>query len=196
MGFRLLINGLATDEIDNFRLLRKSGNLGGTFCREGRPDISLHFICPQTRPVLQKKLTKSLRAPGISPAVYSWKHAWTGQGQQANMVYMLKCLQWCQNIHRAIKLLWCCASIELNDNTQSNYGIHSLGAFFTLWKMKCFLYIYIRPDSITLLKSIHGKAVKGGSRLWVSTPKLCKRSLPWWWWFRYFDHHWLLVVMV
>ena len=32
---------------------------------------------------------------------------------------------------------------------------------------------------ITLLKSIQGNAVRGGSKPWVSTPNVCKRSRPW-----------------
>ena len=31
---------------------------------------------------------------------------------------------------------------------------------------------------ITLLKSIQGKAVRGGSKPWVSTPNVCNKSRP------------------
>ena len=134
-----------------------------------------------------------MSAPGISSAVYSWKRVHLHQKRSLYDCTYIG-LQCCWIINGAITtfvIKWNCDRLRI-------FAIHSLGAF-KAWGtsqndqipssqrgLSTSIKYYIYPlmnfsDHITLLKRIHGKAVKGGSRLWVSTPKLCKRSLPWWW---------------
>ena len=159
-----------------------------------KADLEYQYIyLPTNRASVAKKITKSLSAAGISSAVYSWKRVHLHQKRSLYDCTYIG-LQCCWIINGAITtfvIKWNCDRLRI-------FAIHSLGAF-KAWGtsqkdqrpssqrgLSTSIKYYILPlmnfsDHITLLKRIHGKAVKGGSRLWVSTPRLCKRSLPWWW---------------
>ena len=82
------------------------------------------FICRQTGPALQKKLTKSLSAAGISSAVYSWKHVHLHQKRSLYDCTYIG-LQCCWIINGAITtfvIKWNCDRLRI-------FAIHSLGAF-------------------------------------------------------------------
>ena len=107
-----------------FRILRKSVNFEGTFCREGRPGIPLYLSADKQGQCCKKNLTKSLSAPGISSAVYSWKRVHLHQKRSLyDCTYIA--LQCCWIINGAITtfvIKWNCDRLRI-------FAIHSLGAF-------------------------------------------------------------------